>query len=107
MRAVLDGGHTNPKPTTSPRTFSQTRPFRSVRDHGLGITPVERDGMFERFFRGRGQSHRSGTGLGRAICREIVTLHGGRIDTEFAEDGGSRIVVRIPIDEQDGVGADH
>ncbi len=38
-----------------------------------------------------------GLGLGLYVSRQIVERHGGRIDAEFPEDGGTRIVVTLPI----------
>jgi signal transduction histidine kinase len=35
-------------------------------------------------------------GLGLYVSRQIVELHGGRIEAEFPEDGGTRMVVWIP-----------
>jgi signal transduction histidine kinase len=70
----------------------------SVRDHGPGIAVTDRDRIFERFFRGHGQNHSSGMGLGLAISREIVVLHHGQIWCEFPDDGGARFVVTIPLE---------
>jgi signal transduction histidine kinase len=69
----------------------------SVRDRGPGIPPAERNSIFLPFFRGSTQDHSSGLGLGLAICREIVVLHGGQIEAEFPPDGGTRFVVRLPL----------
>jgi PAS domain S-box-containing protein len=53
----------------------------AVRDHGPGIEKTELENIFDRFQQvDRGSADdTAGTGLGLAICREIVTLHGGRI----------------------------
>jgi signal transduction histidine kinase len=37
-------------------------------------------------------------GLSLYISRQIVTLHGGTIRAEFPADGGTRMVVRLPVD---------
>jgi signal transduction histidine kinase len=71
----------------------------SVRDHGLGIPPEKRAQIFERFYQAHGGGHRSGLGLGLFICRQIVEMHGGTITAEFPEDGGTRVIVRIPLGE--------
>lgn len=39
---------------------------------------------------------RAGLGLGLYVSRQIVELHGGRIEAEFPEDGGTRVVVWLP-----------
>lgn len=48
-----------------------------VADDGPGVAPGEEERVFEKFYRGR--SDRAGAGLGPAICKGIVTAHGGRI----------------------------
>jgi excisionase family DNA binding protein len=69
----------------------------TVRDRGLGIPPERRAAIFERFYQGHEEQHRSGLGLGLYVCRQIVDLHGGVIAVEFPADGGTRFVVRLPI----------
>jgi signal transduction histidine kinase len=69
----------------------------SVRDHGLGIPPGTRGEIFERFYQAHGSGNRSGLGLGLYICRQIVELHGGQIRAEFPEDGGTQMIVRLPL----------
>jgi signal transduction histidine kinase len=73
----------------------------SVRDHGLGIPPERRRQIFERYAQAHNASHRSGLGLGLYISRQIVELHGGSIRAEFPADGGTRIVVRLPLAPDD------
>lgn len=70
----------------------------SVRDHGPGISPEKRGQIFERFYQAHRNGHRSGWGLGLYISRQIVELHGGQIRCQFPPDGGTRFVVRLPID---------
>jgi PAS domain S-box-containing protein len=68
----------------------------SIRDHGAGIPPEHRDKIFDRFYRAHTVSHASGIGLGLHICKEIVELHGGRIEAQFPEGGGTRFLVSLP-----------
>jgi signal transduction histidine kinase len=68
----------------------------SVRDQGIGVAPPHRDHLFERFYQAHSSDHRSGMGLGLFISREIVEAHGGTIDAEFPETGGTRLVVELP-----------
>ena len=68
----------------------------AVRDRGLGIPPEHRDQLFDRFHQAHSAEHTSGMGLGLYISRHIVRLHGGTIDAEFPEDGGSRFVISLP-----------
>jgi signal transduction histidine kinase len=70
----------------------------TVEDEGPGLTPEQRNRIFERFvrFNPPGSDDR-GSGLGLAICRSIVKLHRGRIFAAEGEKGhGLRMVVEIP-----------
>ena len=73
-----------------------------VDDEGPGIAEAERERVFERFYRGDGREHvadgadRGGAGLGLAIARWIVDLHGGTIRAEGREPQGSHMVVTLP-----------
>jgi len=78
----------------------------AVRDRGIGVSPEHRAHLFERFYRAHGPDHRSGMGLGLYISREIVEMHGGRIEAEFPPDGGTRVVVELPADVPADVPAD-
>ena len=69
-----------------------------VEDEGPGIAPGEADRIFERFYRAdAARSERDGgAGLGLAIARWIVDLHGGSIRAENGDGGGARMVVELP-----------
>lgn len=69
-------------------------------DEGPGVPPEERETIFERFSRGsvgRNAGPTSGSGLGLALAREHVALHGGRIWVEDAPGRGARFVVELPL----------
>jgi signal transduction histidine kinase len=66
-----------------------------VADTGSGIPPEVRERLFEPFFTTR----REGTGLGLALCREIVAQHGGQIALEPRQPTGTRCVVTLPLGE--------
>ena len=68
----------------------------AVRDHGLGIPTEHRRRLFERYYQAHQTGYRSGMGLGLYIARELVEAQGGRIWTEFPDDGGTRFLVRLP-----------
>jgi signal transduction histidine kinase len=68
-----------------------------VADEGLGIPAEESERVFERFYRGDpARSGAGGAGLGLAIARWIVDLHGGTIRVEQGEPRGCRMVVELP-----------
>lgn len=67
-----------------------------VRDHGIGIAPDDAARLFKPFQRLHPRRRFEGSGLGLALCRRIVEVHGGRIDVTPAEGGGSSFAVRLP-----------
>ncbi|MCC9596562.1 ATP-binding protein [Rubrivivax sp. JA1055] len=69
----------------------------AVRDHGPGIPPGELEKIFEAFVQSsKTKDGSGGTGLGLAICRKIVEAHGGSIQAENADGGGSRFTIAVP-----------
>ncbi|HEX7380510.1 MAG TPA: sensor histidine kinase KdpD [Pirellulales bacterium] len=72
-----------------------------VSDRGPGIRDEERELIFEKFYRGRAEAvdGRRGAGLGLAICKAIVTAHGGRIWAENRPGGGARFCFTLPIEK--------
>jgi signal transduction histidine kinase len=68
-----------------------------VTDQGIGI-PVEfRSRIFDRFFQAHSTNYMSGMGLGLYLTRQIVELHGGQIEAEFPEEGGTRFNITLPL----------
>ncbi|MBE6910840.1 MAG: HAMP domain-containing histidine kinase [Ruminococcaceae bacterium] len=66
-----------------------------VRDYGPGIPPEELPFVKQKFY--KGSSKARGSGIGLAVCDEIVRLHGGTFDVANASDGGRGAVVTITI----------
>jgi two-component system sensor histidine kinase KdpD len=69
----------------------------SVADHGPGIDSIEQEMIFEKFYRGRNQRTTvHGTGMGLAIARAIVELHGGKIGVTSQVGRGSLFYFSLP-----------
>jgi two-component system sensor histidine kinase MprB len=72
----------------------------SVRDHGPGVAEADRPFIFERFYRAGEARRLPGSGLGLAIVSQVAETHGGAVDVEPAEGGGSRF--RLSLVEATG-----
>jgi signal transduction histidine kinase len=73
----------------------------SVTDTGPGIVAEDRERIFEEFQQTDvGVQQREGTGLGLALSKRLVELHGGRIWVESEPGHGSRFVFTLPIKEE-------
>jgi signal transduction histidine kinase len=68
-----------------------------VEDTGVGIAPAELQRLFERFHRVKGAKSRTheGTGIGLALVKELVALHGGTVGVESQQDKGTVFTVTI------------
>ena len=68
-----------------------------IRDYGPGIPPAEVPFVKQKFY--KGSSKARGSGIGLAVCDEIVRLHGGTFDIANAEGGGAVVTICIPEKE--------
>ena len=70
-----------------------------VTDTGIGIPPADQERIFERFFRGdrARPQNAGGAGLGLPIARWIAEVHGGELQLERSDAGGSVFVARLPL----------
>ena len=66
-----------------------------IRDYGSGIPEDELPLVKKKFY--KGSSKARGTGIGLAVCDEIVELHGGSLTLENAQGGGTLVTVRLPV----------
>ena len=68
-----------------------------VRDYGPGIPEAELPFVKQKFY--KGSSKARGSGIGLAVCDEIVRLHQGQFDIGNAEGGGAVVTIRLPVKE--------
>ena len=75
----------------------------SVSDHGTGISDEEKEKVFDMFYTGgsRSSDSRRSLGLGLALCRSIITSHGGTISVSDNIPNGTVVSFTLPIGEVD------
>ena len=69
-----------------------------IRDFGPGIPEDELPLVKKKFY--KGSSKARGSGIGLAVCEEIVSLHNGTLTLENMEEGGLLVTIRLPLSEQ-------
>jgi signal transduction histidine kinase len=91
--------YSHPESKISVRVQTEGTDVRlAVRDTGVGIAKEDMAHLFQDFSRGQSQPEGvSGCGLGLAISRRIVEVHGGTIGVESEPGKGSTFTVRLPV----------
>lgn len=102
--ALKYGGH-QPRVTIDAVRASGAWQF-TVADRGIGLPDGDERQLFELFERGAGVGRVAGVGIGLAVCRRIVTRHGGRIWCNRRAGGGSEFHFTLP-DRPPDAGARH
>jgi len=69
----------------------------TVRDNGIGMDPLTKSHIFEKFYQGENSHHARGNGLGLAMVKRIVELSNGKIHVESEKGLGSTFIVTLPI----------
>jgi signal transduction histidine kinase len=68
----------------------------SIQDNGCGMKKEELDNLFVRYYRGENTTAKpEGSGLGMAIAKQIIELHGGSILAESAPGSGTCITIEF------------
>ncbi len=68
----------------------------TVSDQGIGMTPAQIPHYGERFWRADTSGNIPGTGLGVAIVKEIIEIHGGRVEIESVSGTGTAVTILLP-----------
>jgi two-component system sensor histidine kinase KdpD len=71
-----------------------------VEDTGPGIAPGDRERVFDKFTRLKGETTVNGLGVGLAFCRLAVEGHGGKIRVESGADQGAKFVLTLPVESE-------
>jgi two-component system nitrogen regulation sensor histidine kinase NtrY len=65
----------------------------SIRDNGTGISPEQRAKLFVPYF----TTKSTGSGLGLAMCRQIIESHRGTIELESTSNQGTEFTITLPV----------
>lgn len=78
----------------------------TVRDHGMGIPQEALNLIFSRFYRAANTASYqvSGMGVGLYVVKQIVELHGGRVEVDSVEDEGSTFTILLPLAPRPALG---
>jgi signal transduction histidine kinase len=68
----------------------------TVADTGIGISPEDQARVFNKFERGHGSHRQIGAGLGLALVKSLIELHGGRVELKSTPGEGTAVTCRIP-----------
>jgi signal transduction histidine kinase len=99
MESLGPGG----KLTVSTGFSAETRTVTVIiEDMGCGMTEETLSRMFDLFFTTKPQ----GTGLGMALARSVVDLHGGDLAIHSTVGKGTRVIIRLPVDGEPAGGRD-
>jgi two-component system sensor histidine kinase AtoS len=69
-----------------------------IEDTGAGMSEETLSRAFDLFFTTKPE----GTGLGMALARSVIDLHGGSLDVHSAPGRGTRVRVRLPVGDDGG-----
>lgn len=83
---------------TAAMTREGDRVVVRIRDFGPGIPEEELPHVKMKFY--KGSSKARGSGIGLAVCEEIVSMHNGTLILENADGGGTLVTVSLPIPEE-------
>lgn len=70
-----------------------------IRDTGIGIAPEEIHVIFTRFYQVKNNPFLQGTGIGMALIKKYVELHGGVINVTSIPDQGSTFTITLPVEQ--------
>jgi signal transduction histidine kinase len=94
---ILDNAfkYSDPGGTVSVSTVDKTNHIIiMISDTGCGISKSDLPRVKDKFF--KGNSTRRGSGIGLAVADEIVCLHGGTIEIQSKEGGGTKVTITLP-----------
>ena len=71
----------------------------TIDNEGKSIPGEDKSRIFNKFYQGDSSHESEGNGLGLALVRKIVAIHGGEVWVEDPVNGGCRFAVRLPVEK--------
>ena len=71
----------------------------TIDNEGKSISDEDKSRIFNKFYQGDSSHESEGNGLGLALVRKIVAIHGGEVWVEDPVNGGCRFAVRLPVEK--------
>lgn len=102
LKVTHSTGHAPAEGDTKTQTADQLQ--LTVIDSGIGIPVADLSKLFQAFKRASNVGNRPGTGMGLAIVKQFVDIHGGTIRIESTEGKGTSVSVWLPIASPAGAG---
>jgi len=76
----------------------------TIKDSGIGISQKNLERIFDRFFQVHDRSTAiGGTGIGLSVAKEMIKIHGGKIEVESSEGIGTSFKIRIPVIKEEAI----
>jgi len=73
----------------------------TLKDNGIGMDEKNLERIFKPFDRLHGRSEYDGSGIGLAICRKVMEVHGGSITAESELGKGATFIIKLPVQNSD------
>ncbi|MDD3012673.1 MAG: HAMP domain-containing sensor histidine kinase [Candidatus Gastranaerophilales bacterium] len=71
-----------------------------IKDNGPGIAQEELNYLFERYYTGKSDERKLGSGLGLYVCKKLVEIHNGEISVESKVNDFTKFIIKLPLNFQ-------
>lgn len=95
MSNALDNTGNNGRIAVSSE-IKDNKVFITVEDNGLGISDKEINYLFDKYYTGKSDERKLGSGLGLYVCKKLIEMHNGNITVESKENEFTRFTVTFP-----------